>query len=115
MKASVIYFLVIIFSESALKTDIVGTWKLPEDNTEVEIKKDGEDYKGVVVKSDIETVIGEEIIRDLKEKDGIWKGKFYAVRKDRLVDIMIIPNGDELDVEISARRRTKTMKWTRVE
>jgi uncharacterized protein (DUF2147 family) len=115
MKALIIYFLVMIFSVPESESDIVGNWNIPEEDIQVEIKKDGEIYNGVIVKAEKEAAIGKEILRDLKEEDGKWTGKFYAVRKDRLLDVVITPNGDELDLEISTGRRTRTMKWTRVE
>jgi uncharacterized protein (DUF2147 family) len=114
MKALIIYFLVMIFSIPAPESDIVGIWNVPDEEIEVEIKKDGDSYKGVIVKAEKEKAIGKEILRDLKEKDEKWTGKFYAIRKDRLLDVVITPNGEELDLEISTGWKTKTMKWTRV-
>jgi uncharacterized protein (DUF2147 family) len=115
MKAVIIYFLMIIFSVPASESDIVGIWKIPEENIEVEIKKNGDSYNGVIVKAEKAAAIGKEILRDLKEKDGKYTGKIYAIRKDRLLDVVITPNGDELNLEIDAGWRTKTIKWTRVE
>jgi uncharacterized protein (DUF2147 family) len=114
MKKFVVHLGLILLLVSAANADIQGIWKLPEENTEVEFKKYGEIYKGVIVNSDKQKAIGKVLFRDLKEKDGKYIGKFYAIRKDRLVDVEITPQGDVLDIEISAGFRSKNMKCTRI-
>jgi uncharacterized protein (DUF2147 family) len=95
--------------------DILGIWALPENNTEIEIEKDGDVYTGTVIKSDVEKAIGTEMLQNLVEEDGIWKGKFYVARRDRLVDATLKPINDMLELEITGPRKSKTLQLTRPE
>jgi uncharacterized protein (DUF2147 family) len=113
MKALIIYFLVIICYVPGQESDIVGIWDVPENETQVDIKKEGNIYRGIIIKSQKEEAIGKEILREVKEKDGKWEGKLYAIKKDRLLDAMLTLNGDNLEIEISAGIRGKTVIWTR--
>jgi uncharacterized protein (DUF2147 family) len=114
MNSLFIFSLILILGSSSQKQEITGTWSVPEDNTEVEISRSGDTYHGVIVKSDKEKAIGKEILRDLKEKDGKYIGKLYAIKKDRLVDVVITPNGDQLDLKVSAGIASKIIHWTKV-
>jgi len=117
MKTSLIVT-VLFFSFQPLQNDekIVGTWKLAENKTELEIVKDGDIYKGTVVKSEVEKAIGKEILQDFKKDGDVWKGKFYAVKRNRLVDATIKESGENsLEMKVTAGRRSKTINLTRSE
>jgi uncharacterized protein (DUF2147 family) len=95
---------------------ILGTWVMEDNNTEIEIEKDGDLYKGTVTKSDLEKAVGKEMLQDLKEADGIWKGKFYVVRRDRLVDVTLKELDDGmLEMEITGPIRSKIVNLSRAE
>jgi len=115
MKTMMMYLFLILFSSTAKEPAIVGTWKMSEENIEVEIIQDGDVCTGVIVKAPKEGAVGTEILRDLKEKKGKWEGKLYAIRKGRLVDVVIVPKEDELDLEVSAGFVSKSMSWKRVD
>ena len=84
--------------------------------TKVEIKKEGDVYNGTVVKSDVEKAIGKVVLRDFKKDGDEWKGKFYAVKRDRMVDATLKPTGeDAMEMVVSAGPRTKTVPMTRAE
>ncbi len=115
MKTLLISFLLLFVSISQDGSDIAGTWKINENNTEVEIKKEGDVYNGTVVKSDIEKAIGKVILRDFKKEGDKWKGKFYAVKKDRLVDATLNSVAEDMmKMMVMAGPRTKTVPMTRV-
>ena len=113
-------FVVLIFSllGSSLfaQTDIIGTWNTGEENTLVKIvEKEGE-YFGEIVSSDNPKVeIGKQIIKDLKNKEGVWNGKLYAVRKKEWVDAEMSLEDDTLKINIKAGFRKKTVEWIKVE
>ena len=89
---------------------------MAENNAEVEIKKEGDVYNGTVTKSDVEKAIGKVVLRDFKKDGDEWKGKFYAAKRDRLVDATLKSAGDDtMEMVVSAGRRTKTVSMTRVE
>lgn len=96
------------------ETKITGIWKLAENNTEVDITEDGGLYQGTVVKSEATKGIGKVILQDFKKEGEVWKGKFYAVKRDRLVDATLEPNGqNKLSLQIKAGRMSRTLELTR--
>ena len=115
MKTIMMYVLLVLFTSTESGPEILGTWLIPDENVKVEITCDGDVCTGVVVKAPKDVIIGKEILRDLKERNGKWKGKFYAIRKDKLLNAELNPNGDELDVEVSAGLGSKSFTWTRVD
>lgn len=115
MKTLIISFVLLFISMDQNQNDIAGIWKMAENNTEVEIKKEGDVYNGTVVKSDIEKAIGKEILQDFKKDGNEWKGKFYAVKRDRLVDATLKSTSEDMmEMVIMAGPKTKTVPMTRV-
>lgn len=115
---TIIVLTVSLFLMSPLQQEdpILGTWSLDENKTDIEITKDGENYKGIVIKSDAEKAIGKVILQDLKKEGEVWVGKFYAVRKDRLVDATLTALGDDdLELKVMAGRRSRTLDLSRLE
>jgi len=109
-----LFFLFIYVDQD--QDDIAGIWKMAENNVEVEIKKDGDVYHGTVVKSEVEKAIGKVILRDFKENGDEWKGKFYAAKKDRLVDATLKPTGnDAMEMVVKAGFKTKRVPMNRAE
>jgi len=47
--------------------------------------------------------------------DGEWKGKLYAAKKDRLLNAVIIPSEEQLNITISAGLFKKKLSWEKVE
>lgn len=116
MKTLLISFVLLFVSIGQDQDDIAGIWKMAENNAEVEIKKEGDIYNGTVVKSDVEKAIGKVILRDLKKEGDEWKGKFYAAKKDRLVDAILVLTGeDAMEMVVKAGPKTKTVSMTRAE
>ena len=116
MKMLLISIVLLFVSLGQDQDDITGVWKMAENNAEVEIKKEGDVYNGTVVKSDVEKAIGKVVLRDFKKDGDEWKGKFYAVKRDRMVDATLKPTGeDAMEMVVSAGPRTKTVPMTRAE
>ncbi len=98
------------------KTPMEGKWKMPDNVTEVEIKKKGNVFNGTAIKSDKENIVGKVILQDFRQEGNIWKGKFYAVNKNRLVNATLKKiNDNTLDMQVKAGFMSKTVKLTRVE
>jgi len=90
---------------------IVGLWNTGQDNTIIEIIGN----TGKIQSSDNEkATVGKLIIKDLKKIDNTYKGQLYLIRKDRWVDAVFVPNGNYLNVTISAGWQSKTLKWNLV-
>ncbi|MEO1255358.1 MAG: DUF2147 domain-containing protein [Bacteroidota bacterium] len=116
MKTLLISFALLFISVDQDQDDITGVWKMAENNAEVEIKKEGDVYNGTVVKSDVEKAIGKVVLRDFKKDGDEWKGKFYAVKRDRMVDATLKSAGENaMEMVVSVGRRTKTVPMARVE
>ncbi len=116
MKMLLISFVLLFITLDQDQNDISGVWKMAENNAEVEIKKEGDIYNGTVVKSDVEKAIGKVVLQDFKREGDEWKGKFYAAKRDRLVDATLkSTGGDAMEMVVTAGRRSKTVPMTRVE
>lgn len=117
MKTTLFISLLFLFMQPVQETDkIAGVWKLAQNNTEIEMVQEGDSYTGTVVKSDAEKAIGKVILKDFKQEGDVWKGKFYAVKRDRLVDATLKETGDgTLEMEVKAGRRSKKLALTKAE
>ncbi len=111
MKLIILFALIILQVQPMQdETEITGNWEMPEGNTVIEIQRDGDTFKGTVIKSDKEKAIGKEVLQDLRKEENVWKGKFYVVRRDRLVNATLKEIEDGiLEMEVKAGRRTKTL------
>lgn len=94
---------------------ITGKWKMPENNTKIEITKVNDVCNGRVIQSDTEEALGKVVLKDFERSGEIWKGKFYVVRKDRLFNATLKPDGDQLEMEVKAGIKSKTIMLSRVE
>ena len=108
--------LLLMLQPSQDESKILGTWRLAENNTEIEIVKDSNIYSGTVVKSDAQKAIGKVLLQDFEKDGDVWKGKFYAVKRDRLVDAIVTKlDENTLEMEVKAGRRSRTLQMVRVE
>jgi uncharacterized protein (DUF2147 family) len=99
-----------VFAQSA----ITGTWNTGEQNTLVEIVKEGEAYAGKVISSNNDKLkTGTLLIKDVKLKKKKWKGQMYAPKKDEWYDAEFTNKGNTLEVVISAGLMRKTVEWTK--
>lgn len=113
-------FLVLIFSLFGLtlfaQTDLTGTWNTGKDSTLVKIFANEGVYFGEIVSSDNpKAEIGKQLIKDLKNEDGAWKGKLYAVKKKEWVDAVMELEDGNLKITVSVGFRKKTIEWEKVE
>lgn len=92
-----------------------GKWETGKDNTLIETyQKEGAWFGKVITSDNPKAKIGNDVIRDVRHKDGKWKGKFYVAKRDRLVDAVLEPGNDQLSIEISAMGRSRTLVWKKV-
>lgn len=90
---------------------IEGLWDIGQDNTKIEIIG----TIGKIHSSDNEkATVGKLIVKELKRIDNTYKGKLYLIKKNRWIDAVFVPNGNFLNVTISAGRQSKTLKWNLV-
>jgi len=117
MKTILLLTLSFLLNNSVQEEDkLLGTWKLPKGNVEIQMVEYGDIYTGTVVKADVEKAVGKVLMQDFKKDGDVWKGKFYVARKDVLLDATLtLAEDDVLEMEIDAGRRKNTLKLTRSE
>ncbi len=83
MKKLSFFFLVLFatFSMNAQEA-LTGVWNTGVDNTKIEITEDTGVFKGEILSSDnAKAKIGNQIIKDVKLRNGEYKGQIYAAKK----------------------------------
>ncbi|MGB1206466.1 MAG: DUF2147 domain-containing protein [Chitinophagales bacterium] len=113
--ATIALVLAMTFSLSA-QTDIIGVWKVGEDNTKVEFyQKEQGVIDGKIISSDNpKAKIGKNLVKDVQYKAGEWKGKVYSPKKKKWYDATLERKQDKLEVAISVGFFSKTMEWKNV-
>ena len=90
-----------------------GKWNTGQHNTIVEISELDGEWKGKFVSSDNDRVeIGKIMLKDLKFEDGTWKGKIYSMRRESWFPAELKPEGNELNLEVFAGKRSRQVTWT---
>lgn len=91
---------------------IAHVWNTGMDNTTIEIKLDGSTYEGKIVSSDKDMASpGKLIVKDVKKTKETYKGKLYAIKRNKWVDATFEPKGNSLLVTVSVGWRTKKLEW----
>lgn len=101
-----------LFGQIALS----GKWSIGSKNTVVEIEKNNDDFIGKIKSSDNpKAKIGTLIMKDVKLKNGKWKGVLYVPKKKEWCEAEFVPNQSMMVVRVSVGFFRKTVKWTKVE
>ena len=107
--------LTIISSDLAADGELNGKWQTGEDNSVVELTETNGVAVGKLVSSDNpKAVMGTEILRNVTQADGVWKGKIWAAKRKKLMDATITPSADALQIKVSAGLVSRNVTWTRV-
>lgn len=99
------------------QTDIAQEWVLGKKNTIVKIEKQNDNnYEGKIIASDNPKVIlGKLMVKELKNKNGKWKGKLFSPKKKEWYDAEFTPKENVLEVKVKAGFFSKTIEWTKKE
>ena len=109
-----ILFSLMTFSLSAQEM-VTGIWLTGEENTKIETYQKDDLWYGKIVSSDNpKAKIGKDILKDFVKIDGEWKGSLYAAKKDRLLNAVIIPSEEQLNITVSAGLFKKNLSWEKV-
>lgn len=93
---------------------IEGQWNTGEDNTIVETyQKDGAWFGKIISSDNPKAKIGTEILREFQFKNDAWRGKIFAARRGKIMDAVIDPTKDILEITVSAGLIRKTLEWSR--
>ena len=134
-KLLMIPLLLVFGTQIQAQDDIKGIWMTQEAKSKIEIyEKEGRCFGKVVwlkepndrkgnPKTDQNNpdkslrgreILGSDMLTELKYEEGAWRGKLYAARKGRTLDVAIrTRSADVLDLEVSVRGFSRTQQWSR--
>ena len=113
---SVILFALFMVSELSAQDFPKGIWLTGEENTKIETyEKEGAWYGKIVSSDNPKAKIGNDILRGFKQEDGKWKGKLFAAKRGKILDAVIEPTEDDLNIMVSAGFFSKTLAWKKAE
>lgn len=105
-----------LFSVMAMNAQhsLTGVWDTGQDNTKVKITESNNIFAGTIISSDrSDARIGKLLIKDLKQQNGIWKGKVYAAKKGKWYDATVKEKGNALLISVKVGLVSKTLEWTK--
>tara|TARA_Y100000385_G_scaffold289741_1_gene360177 strand:- start:1303 stop:1662 length:360 start_codon:yes stop_codon:yes gene_type:complete len=103
-----------IFVSISAQNTIEGTWNTGRDNTLIETyQKNGEWFGKVISSDNPKAEIGNDVLRNITESGGEWKGKLFMAKRGRLVDAIVEPSDDKLEITISGGGMKRTLTWSR--
>ena len=78
-------------------------------------QKEGSWFGKVIASDNPKAKIGTDILRGFTQKNGEWKGKIFAAKRGKIMDAVIQPAKDLLNITVSAGFISKTLEWKRAE
>ena len=116
MKNAKVLLIALFFSASlSAQEALAGIWLTGEENTKIETyQKDGKWYGKIIASDNPKAKIGTDILREFKKEKGHWEGKIFAAKRGKILDAKIIPEGDALQISVSAGIFTKNLKWKKL-
>ena len=106
--------LFVLFSTLSINSQqsIEGIWNTGKENTKIEIKKTNNEIEGTILSSDnAKAPIGKLMIKEVVEKNGVFKGKLLAIKKGKWVDAVFNRKGNILNITVSSGWMSKTIQW----
>ena len=90
----------------------VSIWLTGDENTKIETyQKEGAWYGKIVSSDNPKAKIGNDILRAFKKEDGKWSGKLFAAKRGKILDAVIEPQKEALNITVSAGFFTKSLVW----
>ena len=89
-----------------------GIWLTGEENTKIETyHKEGAWFGKIVSSDNPKAKIGKDILQEFKLEDGQWQGKLFAAKRDKILDAIIEPTKEVLNIKVSAGFFSKELAW----
>ena len=93
-----------------------GIWLTGEENTKIETyQKEGAWFGKIVSSDNPKAKIGKDILQEFKLKDGQWQGKLFAAKRGKILDAIIEPTQEVLNIKVSAGFFSKELAWKKEE
>jgi hypothetical protein len=97
------------------QTDVTGTWDTGKYSTHVKILEKEGVYTGEIAASaNPQAIIGTQLIKDIENEKGKWKGKLFAAKIQKWVDAEFKPEESVLKITVKAGLMKKTIEWKRI-
>ena len=107
-----LFSILTVFAQQPLE----GIWQTNDDNTLIETyQKDGAWYGKIKSSDNPKATIGMDILKGFTEKDGVWNGQLYAVKKNETLNAVITPDANKLNIVLTKGVITKKLVWTKQE
>ena len=91
-----------------------GRWNTPKEGGVVEVyEKGGALYGKLVASSNEKAPLGTIILKNFKQKDGVWTGKIFVPERNRTLDAELRVEGNKLKLTVHVGIRTKKVTWNR--
>lgn len=106
--------LFVLFSTLSInaQSSIEGIWNTGKENTKIKIKKNNNEIEGVILSSDnAKAPIGKLMIKEVIEKNAVFRGKLDVIKKGKWVDAVFNRKGDTLNITVSSGWMSKTIQW----
>lgn len=110
MKGIIVSLVIIIWAQDTVSP--VGIWVFREDNSRLEIKGITNALFGELISSDNpHRAIGKEVIKNLRYREGIWKGQYYLYKIGSWVNASIEVKGTVLIVRYQYGFQNKVLRF----
>jgi len=74
-------------------------------------QKEGAWYGKIVSSDNPKAKIGNDILRAFKKEVGKWSGQLFAAKRGKMLDAVIEPQKEALNITVSAGFFTKSLVW----
>jgi hypothetical protein len=113
--ALVLLILLCCVGTSSSQELLQGTWNTGQENTNIEILQENNDWIGKIVSSDNENVVvGKVILKELEKNGNAWSGKLFVLRRQKWVDVDLTPDKTNMDVQVSVGIKSRNLQWIKV-
>jgi len=103
-----LFSIITVFAQQPL----AGVWQTGDDNTLIETyQKDGAWYGKIKSSDNPKATIGMDILKGFTEKNGVWNGQLYAVKKNETLKAAITPSANKLDIVVTSGILSKKLEW----
>jgi len=115
-KLSIIFIALFFISALSAQDSLKGIWLTGEENTKIETyEKDGAWYGKILSSDNPNAKIGTDILKGFKQENGEWKGKLFAAKRGKVLDAVIKPAKNILNITVTVGFFSKDLEWKRAE
>lgn len=116
MKCCMAILLILCCVDQSVSPELIqGTWNTGQENTNIEILQENDEWIGKIKSSDNEkVVVGKVILKELEKKGNTWSGKLFLLKRQKWVDVDLTPDKTNMDVQVSVGIASRKLQWTKI-